>query len=139
MNGLKVGEVAKEAGVNIETLRFYERGRLLPPPPRSEGNYRLYSEDSVRRLRFIKRAKELGFTLKEIKDLLSLRAAPRSRCVSVRRQAEEKLKTIDEKIQILQGMRKALGRLIEECAGQGPATECPILGALDQPLRRLAS
>jgi len=132
---MTVGRVAKRAGVNVETLRYYERRRLLPIPPRSAGNYRLYSEETVRRLRFIKRAHDLGFTLEEIRELLALRAAPRARCATVRRQAEEKVKDIEEKMETLKGMRTALRQLIAACAGQGSVSECPILDALNQPAK----
>jgi len=131
MSGLKVGEVAKQAGVNLQTIRYYERRGLLPKPPRTGSNYRAYPEDAVLRVRFIKRAQELGFTLKEIKELLSLRAAPRTRCADVRERAEAKVQDIDGKVRILQAMRKALTRLIRECSGSGPVSQCPILEALD--------
>jgi len=131
MAGLKVGEVAKRAAVNLQTIHYYERRGLLPRPPRTSSNYRMYAEDAVQRVRFVKRAQELGFTLKEIKELLSLRAATGTRCADVRQQAKAKLQDINEKIGTLQGMRRALTRLIGECAGRGPITDCPILEALD--------
>ncbi|MGQ0658415.1 MAG: heavy metal-responsive transcriptional regulator [Chromatiales bacterium] len=131
MTGLKVGEVAKQAGVNLQTIHYYERRGLLPKPPRTGSNYRAYPEDAVLRVRFIKRAQELGFTLKEIKELLSLRAAPRTRCADVRERAEAKVQNIDDKVRTLQAMRKALTKLIGECSGKGPVTQCPILEALD--------
>lgn len=131
MTGLKVGEVAKQAGVNLQTIHYYERRGLLPKPPRTGSNYRAYPEDAVRRVRFIKRAQELGFTLKDIKELLSLRAAPRTRCADVRERAEVKVQDIDEKVRTLQAMRKALTKLIGECSGKGPVSQCPILEALD--------
>lgn len=131
MEGLKVGEVAKQAGVNLQTIHYYERRGLLPRPPRTGSNYRAYPEDAVRRVRFIKRAQELGFTLKEIQELLSLRAAPRARCADVRKRAEIKVQDIDDKIRTLQAIRKALTKLIGECSGEGPVTQCPILEALD--------
>jgi len=128
---MKIGAVATLARVNIQTVRYYERRGLLPKPSRTDSNYRLYSEESVRRVRFIKRAQELGFTLEEIKELLSLRAAPRTRCVDVRNRAAAKLQDIEDKVRTLRAMRKALTKLIGECLGQGPVTECPILEALD--------
>jgi len=131
MTGLKVGEVAKQAGVNLQTIHYYERRGLLPKPPRTGSNYRAYPEDAVLRVRFIKRAQELGFTLKEIKELLSLRAAPRTRCADVRERAEAKVQDIDGKVRTLQAMRKALTKLIGECSGSGPVSQCPILEALD--------
>lgn len=129
--GLKRGELAQQAGVNIETLRFYERQRLLPEPPRSESNYRLYPADAVRRVRFIKRAQELGFSLSEIEELLSLRASPKAKCADVRGRAETKIADIDEKIRSLQTMKKALNNLVAQCSGQQAATQCPILDAMD--------
>ncbi len=131
MEGLKVGEVAKQAGVNLQTVRYYERRGLLPRAPRTGSNYRAYPEDAVRRVQFIKRAQELGFTLQEINELLSLRAAPQTRCADVRRRAQTKLRDIDDRVRTLQGMRKALTKLIGECSGKGPVTQCPILEALD--------
>jgi MerR family mercuric resistance operon transcriptional regulator len=131
MEALKVGEVARQAGVNLQTIRYYERRGLLARPPRTESNYRAYPQDTVLRVRFIKRAQELGFTLKEIKELLSLRAAPRTRCADVRKRAHAKVQDIDDRVRALQGMRRALTRLIDECSGSGPVTECPILDALE--------
>lgn len=136
MPGLKVGEVAKRATVNLQTIHFYERVGLLPRPPRTASNYRVYSGDAVRRVQFIKRAQELGFALKDIKELLSLRATPGTRCADVRQRAQAKLQDIDEKIATLQRMRKALTKLIGECEGRKPITACPILEALDSEDRR---
>lgn len=131
MNGLKIGEIAERAQVNLQTIRYYEKRALVPKPPRTYSNYRMYPEDTVRRVRFIKHAQELGFTLEEIKELLSLRAAPKTRCADVRERAEAKVLDINSKIRTLKGMRKALTKLIGECSGGGPATECPILDALN--------
>ena len=129
--GLSTGELARQAGVNIETLRFYERKGLLAKPPRSAANYRLYSPDAVRRVRFVKRAQELGFSLKEIAELLSLRAKPKARCTDVYKRAEDKIGDIDEKVRTLRAMRKALSKLMSECTASGPVTDCPILDAFD--------
>ena len=131
MDGVTIGEVAKEAQVNIETMRYYERRGLVPKPPRSVSNYRLYPEDSVRRVRFIKRAQELGFSLKEIKDLLTLRASVGARCAQVEKRATDKIQDIEQKIKTLRAMKKALSKLVAECSGQGPVTNCPILESLD--------
>ncbi len=128
---MKIGAVAARADVNIQTVRYYERRGLLPEPSRTESNYRLYSEESVQRVRFVKRAQELGFTLEEIKELLSLRAAPGTDCADVRNRAEVKVQDIDNKVRTLRAMRTALTRLIGECSGKGPVTQCPILEALD--------
>jgi len=131
MNGLTIGEVAERAKVHIETLRYYERRGLVERPLRSASNYRLYPEDAVRRVRFIKRAQELGFSLKEIKEPLSLRAAPEAECGEIRAHAEAKIKDIDEKVGALMAMKSALSTLVTECSGQGPLTDCPILESLD--------
>ena len=128
---LTIGELARRAGVNVQTIRYYERRGLLPEPRRTESNYRTYSGDTVRRVRFIKRAQQLGFALKEIQELLSLRASPRSRCAAVRRRSQAKLADIDEKIRSLEGMRGALSKLVRACSGHGPINECPILDSLD--------
>src|SRR5882724_10745028 len=132
MDGLTIGEVAERARVHIETLRYYERRGLVASPPRSIANYRLYPEDAMRRVRFIKRAQELGFTLKEIKELLSLRAAPEAGCAEVPAHAEVKIKDIDERIGSLTAMRRVLAKLVAECAGEGPLTACPILDTLER-------
>jgi MerR family copper efflux transcriptional regulator len=131
MDGLSIGDVAKQAHVHVETLRYYERRGLLARPPRSTSNYRLYAEDTVRRLRFIKDAQELGFSLKEILELLSLRAEPTTSCEDIRERAETKINDIEEKMCALQAMKRALANLVKECSGSGPITECPILESFD--------
>lgn len=131
MNGLTIGDVARKAQVNVETLRYYERRGLLAKPPRSDSNYRLYPEDAVKRVRFIRRAQELGFTLKEIGELLSLRATAGASCKAVRQLAEEKIADVNEKIRTLEAMHTALAKLVAQCSGQGPITDCPILETLD--------
>jgi MerR family copper efflux transcriptional regulator len=130
MNGLTIGDVAKQAKVRIETLRYYEREGLVASPPRSLSNYRLYPEDTVRRVQFIKRAQELGFSLKEIKEFLCLRVDPTTSCADVRARALEKITTIEEKMRALKAMKHALTQLVEECPGQGAVTDCPILESL---------
>jgi MerR family transcriptional regulator, copper efflux regulator len=117
--------------VRIETLRYYEREGLVASPPRSVSNYRLYPEETVRRVQFIKRAQELGFSLKEIKELLSLRADPTVPCADVRSRALAKINDIDQKMRTLQAMKHTLTHLVEECPGQGAITDCPILESLD--------
>lgn len=131
METLTRGELAQRCAVNFETVRYYEQQGLIPKPSRSASNYRLYDEDTVRRIRFIKRAQELGFTLHEIKELLSLRAEPRAGCADVRERAHTKVQDIDEKIRTLQAMRRALSTLMSECTGRGGISECPILDALE--------
>jgi MerR family copper efflux transcriptional regulator len=131
MHGLTIGEVAEQAGVHIETLRYYERRGLVERPPRSASNYRVYPEDAVRRVRFIKRAQELGFSLNDIKALLSLRAAPEAGCHEVRTQGQAKIKDIDDKIGALIAMKHALSTLVRECSGAEPLSDCPILESLE--------
>ncbi len=130
-----IGEAAEAAGVNIETLRYYERRGLLPPPPRSRSNYRIYPDDSVRIVRFVKRAQELGFTLKEVKELLSFRQSSDANCADVRQQAQAKARDIATKIQALQAMHGAISELVDQCSGRGSVEACPILESLE-PDRR---
>ncbi|MBI3698120.1 MAG: MerR family DNA-binding protein [Acidobacteria bacterium] len=125
------GALARNAGVNIETVRYYERRGLLPKPPRTQSGYRLFSDDAVRRLRFIKRAQQIGFSLKEVKELLGLQINPRTMCADVKRRAEVKAADIESKVRDLEAMRKALVKLAAACSGRGPATQCPILESLD--------
>ena len=126
---LKRGELARRCGVNIETVRYYEQRGLLPEPERNASNYRVYGEDAVRRLTFIGRAQDLGFTLKEIGELLALKADPGAGCADVVERADAKIADIDEKIRRLQAMRRALSDLRSRCSGE--TSECPILEALD--------
>lgn len=123
--------VGKRAGVKIDTLRFYEKKGLLPMPHRTESNYRIYGEDTISRVQFIKRAQELGFSLKEIKELLSLKASPRSKCGSVRKKAETKIDEIENKVADLKRMQRSLRKLARECKGNGSVTQCPILESID--------
>ncbi|RMG66911.1 MAG: Zn(2+)-responsive transcriptional regulator [Calditrichaeota bacterium] len=126
-----IGKLAARAGVNIDTIRFYERQGLMPEPRRRESGYRLYSDEDLKRLRFILRAKELGFTLREIRDLLELRVDGETGCEDVRRQAEAKIALIDQKIARLRQVREALSRLAQACRASSPAGECPILHYLE--------
>jgi len=130
MNGLSIGQVARTAGVGIETVRFYERQGLLEEPARKESGYRQYTEDVVARLRFIRRAKELGFSLKEIAELIALRLDASTTCADVRERAQTKLADIEARIHDLKRMKQALQKLTLSCRGQGPTSECPILEAL---------
>ena len=131
MKLLTIGKVSKQSGIGVETVRFYEKSGLIDDPPRTESGYRQYPGSTVVRIRFIKRAKELGFTLKEIKELLNLKLDPGTTCNDVRLIAEEKRRNVRTKIQSLQGIEKALGELIGACAVGGPDGECPILEALE--------
>ena len=132
MEALTIGQLAKEAGVGVETIRFYERQGLLAEPERRPSGYRQYPRDVVRRVRFIRHAKELGFTLKEIQELLELRVDPQSSCADVRKRAGDKIADIDERIESLGRMKAALERLARKCRGRGPTSECPILEELDR-------
>lgn len=131
MEGLTTAKLASEGGVNVETIRYYERNGLLPKPPRTPSGYRLFSGDAVQRLRFIRRAQDLGFTLKEIKDLLAIRVRPRASSADVRQRAEAKIADIDSKIRHLEAIREALRRITAKCSGKGPAASCSILEALN--------
>ena len=128
--GLTTSKLAQAAGINSETLRYYERRGLLPEPPRRESGYRIYPVDSVERLRFIKGAQALGFTLEEIRELLELRVNEQATQADVRERAEAKVSGIETKIAALQQMRDALLNLVNQCHGDGPTSECPILDAL---------
>ncbi len=135
MNGedqqLTRGELAKRGGVNIETIRYYERLGLLPKPPRLTAGYRLFSADDARRVRFIKRAQKLGFSLKEIEELLALQNAPSTTRADVRKRAEAKIADIDEKLRDLTAMKESLEQLTAACSGRGSLCGCPILESFD--------
>jgi MerR family mercuric resistance operon transcriptional regulator len=126
-----ITETAREAGVNTQTLRYYERRGLLPKPPRRGSGYREYSADAVRIVRFIKRAQQLGFSLDEVEALIRLRGVRRGDRHRVRAIAERKIADIDQKIAHLQSMRGALDRLVQSCRRDGLA-ECPIIDALNE-------
>ena len=131
MEALTTAEVAGQAGVNVQTVRYYERRGLLPEPPRRPSGYRQYDAAHVKRIRFIKRAQDLGFTLAEIDELLSLRAAPDASSRQVKRRTEEKIHEVDAKIRDLQQIRSTLVDLAAACDGHGTTGDCPILHALD--------
>jgi MerR family mercuric resistance operon transcriptional regulator len=131
MNTITIGKVAKQAGIGIETIRFYERTGLLEEPPRNDSGYRQYPPEAVVKLRFIKKAKQLGFSLQEIGELFALRQQQDATCGDVRGQAEEKIRNIEEKIRDLSRMKEALAELACQCSGDGPVSECPILTALE--------
>ncbi len=126
-----IGKVARLAGVGVETVRFYEREGVIEKPPRRLSGYREYSSAAVSRIRFIKKAKQLGFSLKEVKELLDLRVDPSTTCGEVRSRANAKLEDIRQKIGELKRIEAALEKLVAACKGKGPIGECPILDALD--------
>jgi len=129
---LKIGELARAADVGVETIRYYERRGLLAQPPRRTSGYRQYPPQAVRRVRFIRRAQALGFTLKEIEDLLALRVDDERSCADVRALARAKLEDIERRVAELQQMGRALERVARRCRGRGPTSECPILEVLDE-------
>jgi MerR family mercuric resistance operon transcriptional regulator len=133
---LTIGEVAKAAEIGVETIRFYEREGLIAEPPRRASGYRQYPREAIRRLRFIRRAKELGFTLREIGELLSLRVDPSTTCADVRAMARAKIEDIDGRVAELHRIKDVLERLARSCRGKGPTSECPILDILDERERR---
>ncbi len=135
MGSLTTGQLAQRAGVGVETIRFYEREGLILEPPRRPSGYRDYPPETVTRIVFIRRAKELGFSLKEISELLELRVRPRRNCAVVKRNADAKIADIDTKIASLRRMRKALNHLTEACQARTPTAVCPILASLGSETR----
>ena len=129
---MTIGKVASKAGLAIDTVRYYEREGLLDKPARTASGYRHYSSDAVARLRFIRQAKELGFSLSEIRELLALRVTPGKSCADVRARAEAKIADVEQRIARLGGMKRALAKLAAACSGRGPTSECPILEALER-------
>jgi len=130
---LTIGTLAKRVGVNVQTVRYYERIGILPKPGRSQAGYRHYGEDAVARLHFIRHATQLGFTLGETKELLTLRARQGAPCSTVRTRAEQKLAMIDAKLQELRELRDAVARLVRTCSGDTAVEHCSILAALGEP------
>ncbi len=130
---ITIGALARDVGVNVETVRYYESIGLLRQPPKPPRGWRRYGPDAVVRLRFIKRAQQLGFSLEEIRTLLRLRtsASPRT-CATVARRAKKKLEEIDQKIQDLQSIRLVLVELADACPGEGSGERCPMLLALEE-------
>ena len=131
METLRIGEVARLAGVGVETVRFYERRGIIPEPPRRRSGYREFPPETVTQIRFVRRAKELGFSLDEIGELLALRVDPRATRQDVRRHVQKKMHTVDQKIARLRDIRAALAHLEASCDGVGPATDCSILAVLE--------
>jgi MerR family mercuric resistance operon transcriptional regulator len=132
MEYFTIGKLAKKAQVNTETIRYYERRGLISRPPRPLSGYRQYPDETFKRIDFIKRAKELGFSLKEIGDLLSLRVDPTTSCSDIKIRTETKIEAIEEKIKTLKKMKNALVDVSRGCSGRGPISECPILEALEK-------
>jgi MerR family Zn(II)-responsive transcriptional regulator of zntA len=130
---LTIGKIANLAHVSADTLRYYERERLIKPAAKSAGGYRLYERDALRRIRFIKQAQECGFNLAEIRSLLALRASDAACCRDVRHVALEKKLQLEAKIKAMKAMSDALSRLIKECSVDSESLDdCPILAALER-------
>lgn len=127
----KIGEVARRADVNKETVRYYEKRGLIPEPDRRRSGYRIFTQRHIDQIRFIKRAQELGFTLSEIQELLDLRMDEHTTCTEIKSEAQEKYRDVVEKIEGLQRIKRTLLELIDSCAGEGPKGDCPILEALE--------
>jgi Hg(II)-responsive transcriptional regulator len=132
MGTLTIGQLAKKAGVGVETIRFYEREELLPEPERLPSGYRQYEAEAVERVRFVRRAQLLGFSLKDIKELLALREDPGANSHEVREKAVAKRQDIIARIRDLELMRDDLTRLIAACDGTGPVSDCPIMTHIDK-------
>ncbi|TDI59718.1 MAG: MerR family transcriptional regulator [Alphaproteobacteria bacterium] len=131
MKTMTIGKTARKAEVGVETIRFYERCGLIDQPPRPIGNgYRDYPEETVHRIRFIRKAQEIGFSLREINELLSLCIDPDADCADVRERARSKIKEVKRKIAGLTAMKTALEALVSACPGKGALGECSILEAL---------
>lgn len=135
MGTLTIGQLAAKADVNVETIRFYERKGIVPQPPRRESGYRSYPDEMVGTIRFIKHAQELGFSLRETKELLDLRHEQTASCRNVRERAQAKLTDVEAKIASLQRIRNELAHLIVSCDQDGPTESCPILKSINQNLQ----
>lgn len=128
---MRTMQVAQRAGVNAQTLRYYERRGLLPNPPRTAGGYRTYGQEAVRIVRFVKRAQELGFSLAEIEILLDLADGGPQSCDAARQLAENKVADLDTRIATLNAMRESLTRLIVSCARPQGDRDCPLLDSVE--------
>jgi Hg(II)-responsive transcriptional regulator len=128
---MRTMQVARRAGVNAQTLRYYERRGLLPDPPRTASGYRAYEPEAVRIVRFIKRAQELGFSLTEVEMLLHLADGGPESCDGARQLAQRKVAEIDTKIATLTAMRASLTRLIATCARPRSERQCPLLEGME--------
>ena len=131
MANLNIGAVAAQSGVTVEAIRFYEKQKLIPEAPRSTSGYRQYSDETVKRVQFIQKAKDVGFSLKEIQSLLTLEASSEASCADVKAQALAKLAEVSARLRELRKIQRALKTLVERCDGSGPLTDCPILDALN--------
>ena len=131
---MKIGELARLAGTNVETIRYYERDGLLPVPARSEGNYRIYRETHVQRLSFIRRCRSLDMTLDEIRVLLHFKESPQENCTDVNRLLDRHIGHVAQRMQELQELERQLRDLRERCGEARDAAHCGILDGLSQAL-----
>jgi len=130
---LTIGKIAGLAQVSADTLRYYERERLIAPTAKSASGYRLYEREALQRIQFIKQAQQCGFNLAEIRSLLALRGSDAACCRDVRRVALEKKLQLEAKIKAMKVMSKALSQLVKECSGDNrPLDDCSILAALER-------
>ncbi|MDZ4781267.1 MAG: heavy metal-responsive transcriptional regulator [Planctomycetia bacterium] len=136
MQTLTIGQIARETGLGVETVRFYEREGLLEKPARSPSGYRQYQPEAIARLRFIKQAQRLGFALREVKELLELKLDPLSTRSQVKDRATAKIADIDHRIDELRRMKQALVPLVQACDGKGKLQGCPILNAIENSQKR---
>lgn len=127
---MQIGQLSKRTGVPVDTIRYYEHHDILPSPARQTSGYRSYDEGDVARLKFVRRAKTLGFTLREIRELLELSGRQGEDMANVRAAASAKLVDVDQKIESLTRMRDGLRQLVAACPGHGDLDACPILAAL---------
>jgi DNA-binding transcriptional MerR regulator len=127
MTAMKIGEIARRSGVGVETIRYYEREALLVEPKRLPSGYRQYDESTVERLEYIRRAKELGFTLGEVRDLLELSFAAPAGCDHIQQRAERKLADIEERIRTLQQMKRSLGKIVQRCRVKNATGYCTLV------------
>lgn len=130
MGAMRIGELAGRSGIGIETIRYYEREGLLEEPEREPSGYRQYEESALARLRFIRRAKEVGFTLGEIKELLGLWFDPDAKAADVHERTERKIADIEEKICSLEKMKQSLRKILDQCDQRGSVRKCPLLAGL---------
>lgn len=130
--GWTIGQLAKAVDVNVQTVRYYERLKLLSPSARRPSGYRVYGEEEERRLWFIKNAQTLGFTLQEIGELLDLLVSSKARCSDMQRRAEAKLRHVEAKVRDLQALARSLRKLIRTCRAGQPTDRCPILQSLEK-------
>jgi Hg(II)-responsive transcriptional regulator len=127
MASMKIGAIAKRSGIGIETIRFYEREGLLQKPLRQPSGYRQFDESTLERLEYIRSAKELGFTLSEIRTLLELSFSAHASCEHIQQKAEDKLADVEEKIRSLQKMRRSIKGLLKRCRAKNAAVDCPLV------------